>query len=310
MSTTTLTTGVFRRLGAAVAAAVLVAGVLVVLLAVDVPKALATNLAPCSTTGDATTGAGGSSYSVGQNCGPSQSGPNPSSGRGRGGTVNLDPNRQVCFYRASSGEAPYRVAEPPAGETAADGRSMDKYCGKASQIAAMQASSDPLSACSGSCGATYGVWVPNGTAPTPAEIATSLLAKLDLGAPTKIYTSPDADKNLVVGLPTWLWIERGQDEVSGSDQGVTVTARRTVRWTVDGTTLSCTGPGTPYVHGTSDPKGESPDCGYTFTRPGAHTITVTANWTVTVTGAAVTLPPSNFTVTRPVQVDEVQTVNR
>lgn len=305
MRTMTTSAHPLHQLGAAVAAGLLMAGMLVAVLWASPGVAIADG---CSTTGTAVINPLTGSYGVGQHC-PGSSGSPGTSTSGQGTSANLDPNREVCFYRASSGEAPYHVAEPPPGQTAADGRSMDRYCGKASEIAAMQAAADPMSVCSAPCSGQYGVWGPNTLPPTPEEIATSLLASLDLTAP-KIHTNPDKDRHLVVELPTWLWIDGDNSTQTASDGPISITARQTVRWSTDEGAVPCTGSGTPYVKGRSDPQKPSPDCGWTFSSPGAHNITAVVTWTVTVAGAAVTLPPSVFNVTQPVQVDEVQTVNR
>lgn len=291
-----------RRLNAVAATLFLMAGMLVVLLAADTGAAVADG---CESSGSANLDRGSSSYNVGQNCPGSTGSPGKSGGRAT--AVNLDPNREVCFTRPSKGGV-YNVAEPPAGQTAATGGSVDRFCGKASEIAAMQASADPLDACTGSCGAQYGTWVEN-SAPTPEEVATSLLASLNLTAP-KIHTNPEADRHLLVAWPTWLWIDGDNSTQTASDGPISITARQSVKWSTDQGPVPCTGPGTPYVPGRSDPKKPSPDCGFTFTTPGSHSITAAVTWAVTVGGAAVTLPATVFTVTRPVQVDEVQTVNR
>ena len=291
-----------RRLGAGLAAALLVAGLLVALLATDTGIA---DAADCSESGNAKVGSNSSGYQVGQRC---TSTPGKAGATGKTGPVNLDPNRQVCFYTAWHG-VPYKLDPIPAGQTEADGKHMDKFCGPASQVASMKNSSYPLDGCTGRCSGEFGLWVPNGTGPTPEEVATSLLATLNLTAP-KIHTSPDADKHLVVGLPTWLWIDGDNSTQTASDGPISISAKQTVEWRADRNRVPCTGSGTPYVKGQSDPNKPSPDCGWTFGSAGAHEITATVTWTVTVIGANVALPPSVFPVILPVQVDEVQTVNR
>ncbi|MES9511360.1 hypothetical protein ABWJ92_34015 [Streptomyces sp. NPDC000609] len=81
--------------------------------------------------------------------------------------------------------------------------------------------------------------------------------------------SPRAAGRYVVGIPMWMWATRstssyGTATAKATAGGVTVTETAhvsTIRWDMgDGTTVTCTGPGTPY---TSD-RGEtlSPDCGH------------------------------------------------
>lgn len=295
-----------HRLGAEVATVVLLlAGLWVIAIAWDAGVAAADG---CSTSSTMTGGPTGTRYDLGRSCPASPS--KPGSGPGSSTSVNLDPNREVCFYRPSKGGV-YSTADAPAGQSAADGQSMDKYCGKASEIGAMQGAGDPMSVCSAPCSGQYGVWVKNGTAPTPQEVATALLATLDLSAPTVIHTNPDADRHLVVRVPTWLWIDGNDAVKTASDGPISIAARPTLKWTTSEGTVPCSVPGTPYEPGKSDPNSPSPDCGWTFMTAGADTITVTVTWTITVTGApGVTFPPSVFSLQRDVRVDEIQTVNR
>jgi len=295
------TIGSPRRLAAAIL--VLLVGVLVVVPVADTGVAAAD---ACETSKKSTSNPGvGSSHSLARGCPQS----NGSSAPGRAAPANLDPNREVCFYRPSRGGG-YATADAPAGQTAADGRSMDRYCGKASDIAAARGAGDPMDVCK-ACGAVYGVWVPNAAAPTPQEVATSLLATLNLTAPATIHTSPDADRRLVVSLPTWLWIDGNDRPETASDGPISITARPTVRWWTSEGAVPCAGPGTPYEHGKSEPEAPSPTCGWTFTTIGPHTISATVTWEIAVGGApGVTFPDDVFTVVRDVRVEAIRTVNR
>ncbi|MFC9756225.1 hypothetical protein [Streptomyces sp. NPDC056921] len=65
--------------------------------------------------------------------------------------------------------------------------------------------------------------------------------------------SPRAAGKYVVGMPMWMWVTRstssyGPATAKATAGGVTVTAKvAAIRWDMgDGTTITCTGPGTPY----------------------------------------------------------------
>lgn len=141
------------------------------------------------------------------------------------------------------------------------------------------------------------VWVPAGGGAQPAlspeQVAQIARNRLRLPEVT-IAASPAEDQ--LVNLPTWLWLSGGWEEVSAnaSVPGVSVTAvarPRSVTWSMgDGGSVTCGGPGTPFVSG-RDPRRDSPDCGYTYRtssagkRADAYTVTVTVTWTVTWSGA-------------------------
>ncbi|MBO1283900.1 ATP/GTP-binding protein [Streptomyces sampsonii] len=104
--------------------------------------------------------------------------------------------------------------------------------------------------------------------------------------PPKV-ASPRSEGTYVVGMPMWMWVERGTSRMgpvlaSASAGSVTVTATARVDrlvWTTgDGTTVTCHGPGTRYTP--DQGKAMSPDCGHRYDRPGEHQVTVTAHWDV------------------------------
>lgn len=168
------------------------------------------------------------------------------------------------------------------------------------------------------------VWIPDGpqagAPPSPAELAEQAHSQLRLPAP-RILASPRNEQ--LVGLPTWLWLERvswGEVSATAAVPGVSVTAvahPRSVSWSMgDGTNLTCAGPGTPFPVG-ADPKGASPDCGYTYhwTSAGqpnlAYPVTATVHWTVTWSGAGQTgvFPDMTTTSATAFPVAESQAVN-
>jgi hypothetical protein len=167
------------------------------------------------------------------------------------------------------------------------------------------------------------VWIANGTAGpalSPAQVAQMARKQLRLPQP-RIAASPTGDQ--LVNLPTWLWLSEGWRQVSASASvpGVSVTAvaqPTSVEWsTGDGSTVTCTGAGTPFRAGITDPRSPSPDCGHTYrvssaNQPGqAFPVTATVRWTVTWSGAGQsgTFPDMTTTRTAAFRVAESQALN-
>ncbi|MGQ0575503.1 MAG: hypothetical protein ACT4RN_15050 [Pseudonocardia sp.] len=169
------------------------------------------------------------------------------------------------------------------------------------------------------------VWIADGetpggdAGPSPAELARQARDQLRLPAPS-ISTSPVADQ--LVNVPTWLWLSDGFEPVSATAAvpGVSVTAVATptaLVWSMgDGATVTCRGPGTPFVSG-SDQSAASPDCGHTYRSSSAgqagaaFPVTATVRWTVTWSGAGGggTFPDLDSTITTTFRVAEVQVLN-
>lgn len=142
------------------------------------------------------------------------------------------------------------------------------------------------------------VWIPEGPGgegpgPSPAALARRAREQLQLPAPN-IETSPSGDQ--LVRVPTWLWLEDWEPvSATASVPGVSVTAtaRPTkVEWTMgDGTTVECSGPGTPYRAAEEAPSSPSPDCGHTYTSSSAgepreaYPVSVRVQWSVRWSGA-------------------------
>lgn len=141
------------------------------------------------------------------------------------------------------------------------------------------------------------VFVANGAAgpaaPTidPELVARRAVDSMKLVGPD--VASPRAGGRYVVGMPMWMWVQQspttfGPNTASATAGGVTVTARAevsSIAWAMgDGTTITCTGPGTPYD--ASQGKAMSPDCGHRYKGPsttqngGKYAGTATATWTV------------------------------
>lgn len=130
--------------------------------------------------------------------------------------------------------------------------------------------------------------------PDPAQVAQQARNQLRLPTP-EIETSPPGEQ--LVNLPTWLWLDRGNWErvsATASVPGVSVTAvaRPTkVVWRLgDGSSVTCSGPGTPYT-AVTDSKKPSPNCGHTYRassagQPGnAYAVSATIHWSVSWSGA-------------------------
>jgi hypothetical protein len=144
------------------------------------------------------------------------------------------------------------------------------------------------------------VFIPNGQQapgaaplPSPAQMAQMAFNQLRLPTPS-IATNPAGEQ--LVNLPTWMWLSSGWGPVSAtaSVPGVSVTATATatsVTWSMgDGSTVTCTGAGTPFHPGTA-PTASSPDCGHTYRTSSASQagqafpVAATVHWTVTWAGA-------------------------
>ncbi|MGW7362939.1 ATP/GTP-binding protein [Streptomyces sp. NPDC054841] len=125
----------------------------------------------------------------------------------------------------------------------------------------------------------------------PAVVAQQAVDKMRLSGPD--IASPRPAGKYIVGVPVWIWVNQspttfGPNTASATADGVTVTATAKVTkivWKMgDGSTVTCTGPGTPYK--ASFGKQESPSCGHTYLRTsasqngGKYTLTATSTWTV------------------------------
>ena len=178
-----------------------------------------------------------------------------------------------------------------------------------------------LRTCYGSSGGSGGiVWMPGGPpAISPAVLARQARARLNLPA-AAIRMNPPGDQ--LVNLSVWLALDPASwrpQSATASVPGVSVTATArpvTATWSMgDGTTVTCTGPGTRWTPGT-DPSAASPDCGHVYRRPSAgapgsaYTVTVTVTWEVTWAGAGQSGTVPGLTTTGQVQtrVQESQAV--
>ncbi|MFF5808745.1 ATP/GTP-binding protein [Streptomyces sp. NPDC012746] len=170
------------------------------------------------------------------------------------------------------------------------------------------------------------VWAasPDEVAVDPAVLAQQAVDSMLLTGPK--IASPRAEGTYTVGVPMWLWVipsptTWGPNQASASAGGITVTATArvaSVSWRMgDGSSLTCSGPGTVYTaaRGLS----ASPDCGHRYRstsagQPGGKyqgtaTTTWTVNWAVTgggQSGQLTEVRESDFSVS----VGELQVVGQ
>ncbi|MER6146229.1 hypothetical protein ABT174_40600 [Streptomyces sparsogenes] len=156
----------------------------------------------------------------------------------------------------------------------------------------------------------------------PVEVVVrQAVEKLRLPQPV-IRTSPNEDHAHVVGVPTWMWVQRSTwapvtktAEVPGLRVTATASPRKAVWSMGEGGAVTCTGPGTPYSE-KFRPDEQSPDCGYTYrvsslAEPGrAFVVSVRVMWDVEWHGGGRVgrVPGLVIAAERPIEVDEVQAV--
>ena len=285
---------------------------------------------------------------------PQATDPGPGAGREEDDGGAVDDDRVRCSYVRSDFQPPYGGARPAShrpGPGGADGavRPADgvvtasaagpvvvrpaAMSGAASAVREVAPPDDEgawyVWRCTGSgfTDALYRapVWIADGevpgveAGPSPAELAQQARDRLRLPTPS-VSTSPVGTQ--LVNVPTWLWLSGGFEPVSATVAvpGVSVTAVATpaaVVWDMgDGATVTCSGPGTPFVAG-GDPSAASPDCGHTYRsssagQPGqVFPVTTTVSWTVTWSGAGDggTFPDLDSTIATTFRVAEVQVLN-
>jgi len=234
-----------------------------------------------------------------------------------GGSVDTDPGRWRCSYVRSDYQPPASggvvaaaftarpLAAPPSPAAPAAGPKGAWYVYKCTGKGAADAIYRPP------------VFIPDAPAtpgpalPDPAALARQVYDQLRLPSPA-IRLSP-AGRQLV-NLPTWLWLDRagwGAASATAAVPGESVTATAvpsSVTWALgDGSTVTCTGPGTPYS-ASMNPTGGSPDCGHTYPRSSAgqagatFAVSATVHWSVTWAGAGQAGTFAGLTTTATVNV--------
>ncbi len=147
---------------------------------------------------------------------------------------------------------------------------------------------------------------------SPEQLRQMAMDDLTLTEP-HIKSAPcsGADCKGAVGVPAWFWVPQGDwtpqvaTATAGTDS-VTATATPTsVTWDLgDGTSITCSGPGTPYDQ--SRGWAESPDCGSKWLKAGSYALTSTLHWTVAFTGSVNGAQDLTTTSTAPVEIGEYQ----
>lgn len=162
---------------------------------------------------------------------------------------------------------------------------------------------------------------PNGPTLTSEQAAEIVVAGMDLRAiDIGIVPEPGAASVGLVGLPVWMWTEQtpntwGPISRTATAGGVTITATANVQRVVwdmgDGTSVTCTTPGTIYQDHYGDQT--SPDCGHKYTEtsvghPGdAYPVTATNYWIVDWNGGGDSGQiPLELTAQIRIQVGELQ----
>ena len=149
-------------------------------------------------------------------------------------------------------------------------------------------------------GGTGGGWVWRATPPagfgaaglTPAQLAEQAVELLGLEGP-RIGIAPPPGTTGLVGVPVWLWTEVtpttwGPASATATVPGLSVTATaraQQIVWSMgDGTSVTCTDPGTPYSESWGGR--QSPTCGHIYSRSSAgqpedrYPVTATTTWQV------------------------------
>jgi hypothetical protein len=176
------------------------------------------------------------------------------------------------------------------------------------------------------CGGPGGIlWVPaNRPAVAPATLAAQARRFLPLPAPA-IGANPPLDRDQLVNLRTWLWVDRatwGARSATASVPGVAATVTAvplSVTWVFgDAGRVICLGPGTPYNPARSE-AAQRPSCSYVFRsssagQPGGRfPVTATTTWRLTWAARGApgggTLPPLTRTTQATLRVAEVQALN-
>jgi hypothetical protein len=161
----------------------------------------------------------------------------------------------------------------------------------------------------------------------PVVLAYRAIAAMDLD-PVAIGIVPESGPNRVglVGLPVWMWVDSptghtfGPITTSASEGPVSVSATAsvsTIAWDMgDGTTVTCTGEGTPYAERYG--KQDSPTCGHRYEKMsteqpnGAYQVTATSHWVVEWTGGgqAGTIEFDLTTDPVPIRIGEAQVLTQ
>lgn len=162
--------------------------------------------------------------------------------------------------------------------------------------------------------------IPEGGLVDPRALAEQALASAQIAPPT-IRTSPSENGRLYVQVPTWLWVDVGwwrSYEATAQTGRIwsTVTARPvSVSWSLgDGSTVSCSGPGTVWTPGSDE---DASNCTHTYRRSSAGaddgtfpleaTVRLEVTWRSNAPFGG-TLPAISRTSSLDVEVGEIQAI--
>ena len=136
------------------------------------------------------------------------------------------------------------------------------------------------------------IWV-SGAKPVVAAAQVSAVALAEQAAKTLALSSPAIEMappdghSQLVNVATWLWVNPAlwhpvsASATAGPVTATAVAAPTKVVWDMgDGQSVTCDGPGTPYV--ASDPNATT-HCSYTWSTPGDYMVTATVYWSVSWT---------------------------
>lgn len=153
---------------------------------------------------------------------------------------------------------------------------------------------------------------------TAGQVAAQARAQLQLTAPAiEMVPKMGAGRMGLVGVPVWMWTPAAQwrpltaTAAAGGLQVTAVARIARIDWVMgDGSTVHCTGPGTPYEETVR--MLPSPDCGHVYRRPSgnlphqSYVVTATAVWDVTWFGAETGAQQVPMTATTTLTIGEVQ----
>lgn len=152
--------------------------------------------------------------------------------------------------------------------------------------------------------------------PNPAVVAQHAVDNLSYPPPLiGIVPEPGPHKMGLVGLPIYMWTRDrtwGTATATATAGTVVETAHAKVTrvvWSMgNGDEVTCTTPGTVYED--SFGAASSPDCGYTYVKPGEYDVTATATYGITWTGPNSGSDTKTRSSTVHIRVGEMQAINQ
>ena len=145
-------------------------------------------------------------------------------------------------------------------------------------------------------------------------LVTAAQSQLTIALP-EVATAPPRGGLQLVGVDVWFWVANSRPvsataQVPGLGATITASPRSTKLGFADGTTVTCTGSGTPYDPAV-DYRSQSSDCTHIFDDAGRQPVDVTVSWDLSWTatnGQAGALPAVDRTTTLVLPLREAQAV--